>query len=327
MTLKELFDRCEFKDIAPYISQYYRREAAGMAQFKQAFDILRHTQPEADTENPNKKITVARNIIEEDLKPFYEEFPDHYIPVSVSNCWGDDWQSELAMEVAVSDEITVSDSEIAAHCLWQLTFWGFDQSSLEGKEAMGRRILSKKDKNVSNPYAVAAEKLSQRYWTNYEKYKKTDCDLDQRPRRNRAKRMRDHRQNKRIEKLERMARIEDAIRLLTHDSTSFSREELIYLFDTKLIYEDYYYSHSYDVCRRVDYLTDLFSNYVSDFSEYNRFILMVRTSQDYPLIQEEKDMLEKFFSNFLPSSANVRYGYGIENRLGTEAGLMLMCSR
>ena len=147
------------------------------------------------------------------------------------------------------------------------------------------------------------------------------------PRKNRPKRMRDHRQEQRIKELERKARIEKSIRSLIANSNSFTRGELLYLFNTKQIFEDTYQSHSNNLDQRIDYLIDLLSNYKTEkFSNYTHFFLMFRTSSVHPLVQKELDMIHDFFKQYLPASASVRYGYGNDESLDTEVSLFFLCS-
>ena len=147
------------------------------------------------------------------------------------------------------------------------------------------------------------------------------------PRKNRAKRMRDHRLEQRIKKLERMAKIEYAIRRLTVNTKSFARKEVEYLFKTNLIREGRFHSFAYNPDQRTDYLIDLLSNYVSeDISKYTHILLMFRTSSSYPFVQKEMEMIQKFFSQYLPASANIRYGYGTDEELDMEVSLFLLGS-
>ena len=114
----------------------------------------------------------------------------------------------------------------------------------------------------------------------------------------------------------------------TVDTKSFTRKELEYLFNTDMITERKYRSHSYEVSQRIEYLKDLVANYESDnFSDYTRFILMFRTSSDYPLDQSESEALQNLFNQHLPASANVRYGYGYDEKLGTDVGILLLGSK
>jgi len=336
MTLKELLKSCDFKDIASCIA----KTSAGtvvLSQFKEAFDILRHLEPAG---NGGRELEIVRA---------YDKYFKRYYPLLKQ--WGElrEWKYELANKIIVSDELMLTDAEIAANILWELTYWG-DQDTPENHDMAIKNMLGREEadtSNLSNPFALAAEKLERKLRNNYlpkqfKEYKDKISlpaeawDKIERKRKNRPKRMRDHRQKKRIEALERMTKVEDAIRRLTANTCtkyevrgtqSFSREELEYLFKTKLIHECPYHTRAYDVHQRVDYLIDLFSNYVSeDFSKYTRFLLMFRTSSDYPLAQSELERLENFFNQYLPASANIRYGYGNDETLGTEVSLLFVGS-
>jgi hypothetical protein len=334
MTLKELLDRCEFKDIAPHITQW--SSGRSLAPFKQAFDILRHLEPDTSSEG---ELEIVRG---------YNEFSQTYYPLIKQWFETDTWECELASKIIVSDELTLTDAEIAAHCLWELTYLGFDQSSFESwREAQMSIVggLDKKETDAIKPYTVAVEKLEYMLEINYLPKKFKDADsyveklvnecLDAKPRTfgKLPKSMR-HMIKKHIKALERKAKVEerkakveDSIRRLIANSKSFSREELEYLFNTKLICERPFHSRTYDVCKRVDYLIDLFTNYVSeDFSQYTRFLMMFRASSENPLVQSELEIIQNFFNQYLPPSANIRYGYGNDETLGTEVSLLLLCS-
>ena len=347
MTLETLFKRVDFKEIAPLIVQLYPDMGGSLAHFKQAFDILRHLKPQADADDADENMEISKCYDDEDDggKFYYCVEP---------GCGVASWESCLAKEVVLKDEITLSDNEIAVHCLWELTFYGFDA----GWTAFLDRIEGKTD--ASNPYTVAAEKLEnkmrsnylpkqfrdavagttyvsseewlkerkamgEKRWKDYHSAKYLPMDVKERTRRNRAKRMRDYRQELRIKKLERMAKVENVIRDLIADTQSFTREALGYLFDTKLITNDSYQSHSQDVSQRMDYLIDLFSNYVTDdYSQFTHFVLMFRTSSDYPLVQGELDRIVDFFRQYLPLSADIRCGYGNDEILDVEVGLFFL---
>jgi len=326
MTLKELLKSCDFKDVAPFITKHDPKAVGSMSHFKEAFDILRHLTPEANSENEDKVIRMS--------KEYDDVFQNHYIRASCT-CGVDSWESNLAKEIVVEDGLTLTDNEIAAHCLWELTFFGFDLSTDDGWAKSWDRIEGKIDR--SNPYAVAAEKLDNKLWENYlpKRFKEYRGETSlpaeaweqierRQMRKNRAKRKRDHRQEQRVKALERKAKIEDAIRRLIADTLSFSRTELTYLFDTELINEGRYHSRAYNVAQRMDYLIDLFSYESEDFSKYTRFLLMFRTSSDYPLVQSELEKIQNFFNQYLPASANIRYGYGTDEKLGTEVSLLLV---
>jgi len=53
---------------------------------------------------------------------------------------------------------------------------------------------------------------------------------------------------------------------------------------------------------------------------------MFRTSSDYLLDQRELEVLQNLFNHRLPASANIRYGYGCDEKLETEVGILFICS-
>jgi len=231
-----------------------------------------------------------------------------------------EWKYELASEIVVEDGLTFTDAEIAAHCLWELTYNGFDQSTPEkweeaaysilgsyGKELLGKTTEEASENDKTNSYAEAAEELEN-------KLRKDGIDED------------DEAWSE-VKKLARMARVEDDIRSLTCNTESFKREDLEYLFKTNLITFSNRHSCTYDPSQRIDYLIDLVSNYeMPDYSSSTNILLMFRTSSAYPLVQSEIDTIQNFFSQYLPASANIRYGYGTDETLDKEVSLFLLGS-
>jgi len=120
MTLQELLLSCDFKEIAPLIVKNYDHENM-LANYKMAFDILRNLKAEENPDNPCKVIKIEE-INDKSLKQRY---------ISVSNCEGDLWESNLAKEIVVADGLKLSKNEIAAHCLWSITFYGFNPDDRE----------------------------------------------------------------------------------------------------------------------------------------------------------------------------------------------------
>ena len=326
MTLKELLDSTDFKDIATALVQSYPQITGKLAHFKQAYDILRNLEPEG-----SGKLEIVR---------VYNEFTQTYYPLISRWFELDEWKYELACEIIVDDNLTLTGAEIAAHCLWELTYLGFDQSTPEKHTAAMLSIIGEQETNISGPYDAAVEKLKRKLETPYKPQKfKTYKSIDEyekdRSKRNRRIEKRITKferlakvEDARIEKRKRKAKIDDAINRLIADTNSFKKEELKYLFNTERIYENNYQSSAYDVTKRIDYMIDLFSNYVNeDFSKYTHFLLMFRTSSKYSLTQAETEALQNFFIEYLPKSANVRFGYGSDENLGVEVELMVLGSR
>lgn len=82
--------------------------------FREAYDILRGMEPDRDYRG---KATVT--TIREDGTKI----------TRVSSLDDDVWEKELAKELVFPDGLSVSMEELAMHCLWEITFYGFPGST------------------------------------------------------------------------------------------------------------------------------------------------------------------------------------------------------
>ena len=55
------------------------------------------------------------------------------------------WEEDLAADVVVADDIHLTNEELAMHCLWKITYWGF--SPQEQLETFNRRFNHHKPAN------------------------------------------------------------------------------------------------------------------------------------------------------------------------------------
>lgn len=101
MTLKELFDKVKFEDLAPILVKNDPKSESCLWLFKQAFDRMR-------------QITVG-------------EDDGIVIEVTGWRVWSPsrvNWNDELAREVKAAKSANLN--KVAAAILWELTFYGFD---------------------------------------------------------------------------------------------------------------------------------------------------------------------------------------------------------
>ena len=203
MKLHELLERTPFDAIASHIVRIFPEQTSQLPHYKEAYDILRHTLP-AQT---NEQIFVRWCRVDEK----YGENP--YI--SVDNCEGDFWKSNLGKEVVVAEDVKLSNEELMAHIMWSITFYGFalHECSRGGYEGKYRQL---------NRYEMKVIDLQIREFRNYARRKPDDAqctaaieewrEIEKRQaHRNRPKRMRDHRQQQLIKKYERMSKIQRLI--------------------------------------------------------------------------------------------------------------------
>ena len=69
------------------------------------------------------------------------------------------WEEDLAKEIVVADDIHLTDEELAMHCLWEITYWGFspDEREETWQRKFGPKVLN-------NKYEVALDKLEESIW-------------------------------------------------------------------------------------------------------------------------------------------------------------------
>ena len=111
MTVKELIMEVGFDDLLPYLKEIIVGHLDNIYAFREAYDILRDMQP-------NPKFAGKVWIVQE------EDW------VSVQSLDGDSWENELAKELVLSNNANLSKEEIAAHCIYDITFYGFSPAEI-----------------------------------------------------------------------------------------------------------------------------------------------------------------------------------------------------
>jgi len=308
MKLKELLQKVSFDSIIPHIIAWEPEHITQIPYYKEAYDILLHTEAEQTEES----ITVEWVWDEAELgdeKPY----------THIYNCEGDYWATNLGKELVLGDNVVMSNEELAGRCMWSLTFYGYRS----GKDCF--------DESPHNRYEIQANKLRNKNTANYLRkssenvsiyclYEKRKC------RRNRMKRMRDHRQLVRIRELEHMGKVEHAIQRILSAADAISREQVAYLFDTHLIQEQDPHSRAYDRMRRMDYLWEILTKYTAPDSEpYTHTIAVLSTSPDCPLTDVERSTFNRIIALFAKKT-EVLSAVGIKEELGEEAELFIVKS-
>lgn len=106
MTVKELINEVEFDDLLPYLKEIIVEHLDNIYAFREAYDILRGMEPNS------KFVGKVRIVQKEDW-------------ISVQSLDADFWENELAKELVLPKNTTLSKEEIAAHCIYDITFYGF----------------------------------------------------------------------------------------------------------------------------------------------------------------------------------------------------------
>jgi len=229
----------------------------------------------------------------------------------------------------VAGDVALSDEELAAHCLWSLTFYGFtpdgrgyfDREPRNFYEWLADRLENRQFENYArrkNKTIASRAALTIEEWAEYHRREK---------RRNRPKRMRDHRQKRRIDKLKRMGCVEHTITQILARTDAFSREQLSDLFDTERGSETIYRSRAYDKRQRLPYLLETVTRYAVDkHGPYTRIIVILSVDKTHSLEEKEAAVFRQIIAS-LPAGVDICTAIGTKDGLGCEAELMMIKSR
>ena len=138
MTLQKLIKKCFYKPVFNNIYKHYLKEdvyytANKVSQmdinFLQAWNELSNTIPaESEDKDVKDSVIFIGNRVEDE-----EVFTEVCLLNKVNNeTYGLDfldWNVLLAKEIKTDFEL--ADSEILAHILWELTFWGFSSEAVK----------------------------------------------------------------------------------------------------------------------------------------------------------------------------------------------------
>ena len=315
MKLKELFDKYTFDEILPYLKTIEPERGDSMYQFREALDLLKHMEP-------SKEDCGAVRI--EWSQDEYDE--DRYI--SVHPLEGVRWDVGLAKEVVVAEDLQLDEKDVAAHCLWSITFWGFEDEP--DPEEGGPFDYPPKHRNK---YDEALYRIQLSHWkhTIPRRYRSkafplcTDvefCMKRIRCSKNRSKRKRDYRVECRENYLEKHSQRENFILKLTRCG-AFQREEVEYLHQVD---EGQYYpytSRTWDESKRIDYILESINKYQNvDFSPYDDVIICLRASSEYPVTDDEKEKLLAGLPESLKTMP-IKIGLGTKESMKQEVEMML----
>lgn len=326
MKFKELLQKVSFVDIVPQLVRLFRDMGYEENEFihfipgcKEAYDILQHMQ----AEETDKQV---RFYLDREEAAYYGEKPHVEMYLYEDDFESAYWPINLGKEIVLDEGVELSDVEIAARCMFHITFYGFSPEEIK---QVGPEPL--------NSYEERALELWEKQDANYTRIKRKAKDLVYRPevwkmkemrmsRRNRMKRMRDHRQDMRIEQLERMGQAERAIERMLSTTRALSREQLAYLFNAQLIQQDVSHSRAYDRTRRMDYLWEILTKYIlHDNRPYTQTVVVLSTAPDCPLTVTEQQMFERIIARFAEKT-EVLSAVGVKAGLEDEVELFIIKS-
>ena len=285
MKLYDLLSRVTFDDLIPTLNTLIIKENQ-LPYFKMAFDELRMMTP-----------TINDDIIDVQLDESY---------IYVDGCQ-DRWSNVLGKNITLDDEVKLADQVLTAHILWEITFFGFSEEEM--KANIGRDY-GDESHTLDNTYRRKIHKIEDKQWKNYsrggqweisegQKFISYDIAMEvfkRREKRNRAKRMRDARQERQMARLRKLAVREEGIWKAVATGC-ISREQVEYIMDIQYGDEHTYSSRTNTPEDRTQYIIELIDKYSDiDFSKYDSITAIATTSPEHPFSEEEKTLLRDYFS-------------------------------
>ena len=286
MKLYDLLSRVTFDDLIQTLNTLIIKENQ-LPYFKIAFDELRMMVP-----------IINDDIIDVQMAESY---------IYVDGCQ-DRWSNVLGKNITLDDELKLADQVLAAHILWEITFFGFSEEEM--KANIGRDY-GDESHTPDNTYRRKIQEIEDKQWKNYSRGAKWEISEGQkfisydivmevfkrRKKRNRAKRMRDARQERQIQRLRKLAVREEGI-CNAVATGCISREQVEYIMNVQYGDEHTYSSRTNTSEDRAQYIIGLIDKYSDiDFSKYDSITAIAMTSPGYPFSEEEKTLLQDYFSS------------------------------
>ena len=283
MTLKELIAQVSFDELLPALKTMTRGNENSLYAFREAYDRLRLMEPASDIEG-EVHVGWHGGMVEEDKW------------IGVSGLSGDYWCKNLSKEIIVEEGIQLTSYELAAHCLWEITFYGFSEDEISNTfdRMLGRN-------KPQNRYEIALDKLEESIWKHQtpkrlrsrgaygERLITLEFPLRWKDyRMNHTKRKRKYRQIRRKRYLKQMSMRENLVQSLSVSGSSFVRSDVDYLLEVESGRQYDYTAVVSGTEGRLQYVLDSMTKYQQeDFSMYDNAIVCIKVSSRYPLSESE----------------------------------------
>lgn len=292
MTVKQLLDSLSFDEIAPYIVMRYEgRESAEnvLVDYKQQFDFLHYLVPTDPEQLKCKAVRVS--YCKDDRGVYLGAYPLEGVPLE--DC--------LSKELIINKDVTECNAEIAACCLWHMSFYGFlpyqQRERLEamfgGIEWQRKQIDVYKSKFAS---VIPSEKeiMAIRSFHNEIRSKMKSLLLRKRYRAWKRHLIRQTLYNRIIWN---SAFIEDILERGQNISGAPTLQELGILYHANHLSIERLESITFDAEKRFDYLKELIEKYGASkvarkkMSEYTNSFICLSASSEHPVTEEEKTLV------------------------------------
>lgn len=281
MTLKELFRSVRFDDILPIIIDYDPQITESRSALKQAFDSIRLTSGSND--KPEEAITVS-----------YFNDIDASDGMSVRNCSNDLFEVVANRQVQTAPNVHLTLNELAAYCLWELTFWGYSD------EEVAENFMYKVAGRASEPRNRYEREFIEKSELWFPPINVSPSSVTEYKPQNRAKRQRDYRRERRLKQLLRFAKIEELCDYVAaYHVDGVSRDELWSLKNVVgfTVHTDRSFAEQPELAEQ--YLVELYDKYSTVDNNIVRSIAMVTGGAS---VKGGLDALRQTLANRLPDA-------------------------
>lgn len=323
MTLKELLTQVGFDELLPHLKKREPKHLDNMYAFREAYDILQSMKPD----------TEFKGEIHVEWSGGVFECEEKWIRVGPMH--DSSWEEDLAKEIVIADDVHLSPAELAMHCLWEITYWGF--SPAERQETWQRKFGSKV---LNNKYEVALDKLKESIWRHQIPRRLRSKGKDGRRyvtwinardffnnRMNRSKRKREYRQDKRKEYLRKMAARENLVRKLSAEGSSFRRNEVDFLLNVQYGRQYDYRSVTQNSDSRLAYILESMTQYQQlDLTKYDCAVIFILYPSHCSLDETELEIFCKSVMQHL-GYTNMLFGMQTEDYEKKEVKVTLLLNK
>ncbi len=110
MTFKDLVINNTFGSLIPYLIEIDNRCKGSLEAFESAYNLIL----KMDVVNDGKTVSVM-----------WSDPDDEEAYIRVTNLHDGEWEECIGRELKVDENVNLTDAALCAHCLWEITFWGF----------------------------------------------------------------------------------------------------------------------------------------------------------------------------------------------------------
>ena len=318
MTLSELLNQTPFDDIAPFIPKYDDCDNS-LASYKMHYDLLRSLDREVKETSPIVLVEYSKD----------EDYLNH---LDADILEGIPFEEAAGSEIKKDSDVTVTDAEIAACCLWHTSFFGFTEEQREW--------------HIDNLIDYENNEMYRSYYVRYKAFLPSKKEILEIPaiHKNVSKHMKLHRSYK-ADKEDRgfktlymkrawrkwkryeinniyQKRIKQIGKFLDLLPTN---EKAYQLFCVSDYYIQNFRTYVSNVEERKSYLNELISKYgLFDNNTMKEYIICISASEEHPI--ESTTEISQLISKGL-TNKKVEFVFQIDNSLGVNLKIDIMSFR